>query len=431
MSKGKKNADKNAKKAWQPEEVRTLSPFQKFLIAAILSFVPFFFGIALPLLARDHYVKMLKIPAELFLGAPEKINLVNTGEVGATYKVDIHGFEFKIPEKYTPSRINDFSAEFRAEPRREARYIYALAEPHPRSINFSATGIARWFIPSEMSRFLPLILHASWHPIRLMFKAQFFSSEGLSSKVFEANWDLNHRAYIFPTPGEKGYLGRGFSIDHTSYFEFLLVDTVHPVTLREWVNLAMKIKPPDLSQKPDGKQNTPAPSLETLIEHAQHPNRENRAISESLSMFYRTQSPEWLIPVAMVMQNREFYPDLIDLHKQYLSRFPVDSPHKTVWNEVLDNAVAKIIKMEIDPQPGLRELNVYCKNLTNLDIGQVWARIDIKNESGEKSFMAPVLSQGRLFSNDEKHMYVKAPDDINLGPNPEISYRIMQIDFLR
>jgi hypothetical protein len=193
----------------------------------------------------------------------------------------------------------------------------------------------------------------------------------------------------------------------------------------------MNIKPPERSQQSTDSQPVTPPTLSSLIEYAQNPKQENRAISESLSEFYRTLAPEWLIPVAIVMQNREFYPDLIDLHKQHLSRFPVDSPHKQAWNDVLDNAVTKIIKMEIDPQPGLRELNVYCKNLTSIDIGQVWARINIKTADGEKSFMAPILAQGRLFSNDEKHMHVKVPDDINLGTNPEINHRIMQIDFLR
>jgi hypothetical protein len=193
----------------------------------------------------------------------------------------------------------------------------------------------------------------------------------------------------------------------------------------------MKIKPPDRSQQSTDSQPVTPPTLSSLIEYAQNPKQENRAISESLSEFYRTLAPEWLIPVAIVMQNREFYPDLIDLHKQHLSRFPVDSPHKQAWNDVLDNAVTKIIKMEIDPQPGLRELNVYCKNLTSIDIGQVWARINIKTADGEKSFMAPILAQGRLFYNYEKHMHVKVPDDINLGTNPEINHRIMQIDFLR
>ena len=426
-----KPAEKKSKKAWKPEEESTLTPLQKVIIAAVVSFFPFFFGIVLPLLARDHYVKSLKIPAEFFLNAPEEINLVSTGDVGNTYKVKIHGFEFKIPEKYTPARINDYGAEFRADPRPQARHVYILAEPGSRNMSYTANGIARWFMPSEMSRFMPLILNASWHPIRLMFKAQFYASEGLTSRVFEARWDAHHRGYIFPTPGQKGYLSRGFRTNNPGYFEFLMVDPVHPVTLREWVNLAMKIKPPGQHEMPllaDAETQVSLPALTSL---APVPERENDAISGSLAEFFRTRAPEWLIPVAIVMQRREFYPELIDLHKQYLNRFPVDSPHKKTWNEILDNAVGKIIKLEIDPQLGVREMKVYAQNLTSLEIGQVWIKFVIRQATSEKSFLAPLLPHTRILSKEEKHLLIKVPDDISLADNTGIDYRVIQIDFTR
>lgn len=421
-----------AKKAWQPEEEATLSPLQKALIVAVLSFFPFMFGIVIPMVSRDHFVKSLKIPAEFFLSAPQAINLVSTGEVGTTYKVSIHGFEFKIPEKYTPAKINDYGAEFRLDPRPESRYIYILGEPKTRAINFSTNGIARWFMPNSMQNFLPLILNADWHPIRLMFKAQFYASEGITSKIFEARWDLHHRGYVFPTPGQKGYLGRVFRTNRPGYFEFLMVDTVNTVTLREWVNMAMKIKPPGEHELPPLANAPTTVNLKALTELAPIPERETDAISGALGEFFRTRSPEWLIPVAIVMQNRQFYPELIDLHKQYLNRFPADSPHKKTWNEILDNAVGKILKIEIDPQLGLSELNVYCQNLTSLEIGQVWLKIGIKTATGEeKNFMAPLLPHGRILENEEKHQIIKVPNDISLANSVGIEYRIVQIDFIR
>jgi len=193
----------------------------------------------------------------------------------------------------------------------------------------------------------------------------------------------------------------------------------------------MKIKPPgqhELPLAPDAETQVSLPALTSL---APIPERENDAISGSLAEFFRTRSPEWLIPVAIVMQSREFYPELIDLHKQYLNRFPVDSPHKKTWNEILDNAVGKIIKLEIDPQLGIRELKVYAQNLTNLEIGQVWIKFVIKQATSEKSFLAPLLPHTRILAKEEKHLLIKVPDDISLADNTGIDYRIIQIDFTR
>lgn len=422
---------KPKKKAWKAEEVVWLTPFQKVILIAVASFIPFFFGLVLPKIAREYYVNKLKIPAEFFLSAPEEINLVSTGEVGATYKVNIHGFEFKIPANYTPSRISDYGAEFKADPRKEARYIYVLAEPQDRQINFAPGGIARWFIPSEMSRFMPLILNASWHPVRLMFKAHFYASEGISSKIFLARWDAHNLGFIFPTPGQKGYLSRGFRTDIPGYFEFLMIDPVQSISLREWVNHAMKIKPPGEGELPPSPDDYPNMPLEALIRLAPDPTRANEALSGALSEFFRTRKPEWLIPVATVMQQREYYPELVELHKQYLNRFPVDSPHKKIWNDILDNAVSNTVKIDIDPQLGQKELNVYCQNLTSLEIGQVWVKFLVKSELGEKGFMAPLLPFGRILPKDEKHLVIKTPADISLAGATGIDSRIVQIDFIR
>ncbi len=423
--------DTKPKKAWKAEEEVWLTPFQKVILVAVASFIPFFFGIILPTFARDHYVKKLKIPPEFFLTAPEEINLVSTGEVGATYKVSIHGYEFKVPDKFTPSRINDYGAEFKADPRKEAKYIYIQAEPESRHIQFTSGGLARWFMPSDLSRFLPLILNASWHPVRLMFKAQFYASEGISSRIFFARWDAHNSGFIFPTPGQKGYLCRGFRGDHPGYFEFLMIDPVQSVTLRDWVNLAMKIKPPGEEELPPSPDDPPAMPLEALIRLAPDQGRENEALSGAFAEFFRTREPEWLIPIAIVMQNREYYPELVDLHKQYLNRFRVDSPYKKTWNEILDNAVSKTVKIDIDPQLGQKELNVYCQNLTNLEVGQVWVKFIIRSETGEKGFMAPLLPFGRILPKEEKHLTIATPSDISLTGISGIESRIIQIDFIR
>ncbi|EKD84134.1 MAG: hypothetical protein ACD_39C00221G0003, partial [uncultured bacterium] len=232
------------KKNWQSDEEEGLAPWQKAALIAVLTFVPFMLFVVIPMLARDHYSKTLKLPEEVFLKAPEEINLVSTGEVGATYKVTINETEFKIPEAFTPTKISRDRIDFKPSSRREARQITILAQKEARTIQFTKTGFARWFMPSSMQLFLQTILRATWHPIRLIFKAQFFATEGITGRIFEARWDVHHRGFIFPVSGDKGYIGRVFRTNAPGYFEFMVLDSVAPVSLREWVNLAMRIKPP-------------------------------------------------------------------------------------------------------------------------------------------------------------------------------------------
>lgn len=414
------------------EQIENLPTWAKAMIVGVISFIPFFFLVLLPLITRDHYVKTLKLPEEIFLSSPQLINLVSTGEVAATYKVNINGVEFKIPESYTPFKILGDSVEFSIEPRREARRIAITGQTQSRDIEFSKTGFAQLFMPSSLQSFLQVILRANWHPVRLMFKAQFFASEGINGKIFEARWDAHHRGFIFPTAGEKGYLGRIFRTNQPGYFEFSFVDPVSPVTLREWVNLAMKIKPPaEKSELPDPY----APggiSQVTLSEMAEQTDKEAEVLGTSLSEFFRTRQPGWLIPVARVMENRKYHSELIELHKQYLNVFASDSPLRNTWNEIFDRATSKMLKIEIDPNLGLREVNVHFQNLTELEVTQIWLRITVKSTTtGEKSFLAPLLPHGRLFGNQEKQLVIKAPDHISLSDSESIEHRITQIEFSR
>jgi hypothetical protein len=173
------------KKRWQVEE-EGLNPVQKGIIVSIIAFIPFFFLVLIPLLARDHFVKKLKIPSEVFLSPPQMIKLEQTGNPGETFKVRINGVEFKIPVDFTPVKVSDRFAAFKDSPRKMAKNISIFSSNEPRKIKFTATGFARWFMPNTVLEFMQKILRSSWHPIYLMFKAQFFASEGITSKVFEA-----------------------------------------------------------------------------------------------------------------------------------------------------------------------------------------------------------------------------------------------------
>ncbi|MFZ5953151.1 MAG: hypothetical protein ACOYXC_20780, partial [Candidatus Rifleibacteriota bacterium] len=105
------------KKNWQVEE-EGMSPLQKGLIIAVVSFIPFFFFILLPVLARDHFVKNLKIPPDIFLNPPQEISLVKTTDVGETFKILINGVEFKVPITFTPVKIGPNFIELASGARR-------------------------------------------------------------------------------------------------------------------------------------------------------------------------------------------------------------------------------------------------------------------------------------------------------------------------
>ncbi|GAB4270666.1 MAG: hypothetical protein Kow0029_07630 [Candidatus Rifleibacteriota bacterium] len=417
------------KKSWQVEE-DSLPPIQKGIIVALVSFIPFFFFVLLPVLARDHFVKKLKIPAEVFLSPPEMINLVKTGEVGETFKVTIEGVEFKIPVAFTPVRIDENFIEFASGSRRLSQTISIACLKEAPKLNFTATGFARWFMPTNVLQFMQVILRATWHPVYLMFKAQFFASEGIASKVFEARWDAHHRGFIFPTPGQRGYIGRVFRTNGPGYFEFAWKDEVNPVTLQQWVNLAMKIKPPSSYNAPD-PYSPGFYNIGLLQTQAEDPDRQVEVLSRSLNEFFRTGKAMWLIPVALVMKNRGYTSQVIELHKKYLNAFPIGSPLKETWNKILDKTVDGTLKIEIDRKLRKKELDIYCKNLTDKQIGQILVKFTIKYLNGtEKTFYSKLLKDERLFEFQEKHLYVEAPIDVSLIDADEISYRIMQIDFI-
>lgn len=419
------------KKKWQVEE-EGMSPIQKGLIVSLISFIPFFFFILMPVLARDHFVKKLKIPPEVFLAAPEEINLVKTGEtIGTTFKLSINGVEFKIPVDFTPVRIAPNFIEFAKGSRRLAQTLSIVSLTEPRRINYTSTGFAGWFMPKSVLGFMQTILRATWHPVRLMFKAQFFASEGIASKVFEARWDAHHRGFIFPTPGGSGYIGRVFKTNGPGYFEFSLVDQVNPITLQQWVNLAMKIKPP-LENEEERDPFVPAFfNLEMMQKQAMDPDRQVEVLSRSLNEYFRTEKVMWLIPVALVMRERGYHSQVIDLHRRYLNAFPIGSPLKDTWNDILDSTVNDSLKLEIDPKLRQKELRVFVTNLTDRQIGQILVKIIVRYDNNvEKSFFTQLLQQERLYGNQEKELLALVPNDISVNDAEKIDYRIMQIDFV-
>lgn len=431
---GKKKSAKISQKAAKIAKIKKIAIWTTAILLPIVIFV------VIPLYCRNHFVQTLKISEDIFLSSPEEVNLVSSSELGPCYRIKINGYSFSIPNEFTPSKIDYNEAEFRIKSRSEGRFIFLRSERRTRTMNFNSQGVTKWFLPTETRKFLPMILNANWHPFRLLFKSQFFASEGITSKIFKAKWDLNHEGYIFPTTGNEGYLGRIFRQKGDGTVDFLVSDSVNNVTLRDWVDLAMKIATPAQvdSDYNDNEELTPEElksKIDDLAVKALDPEYQAEVLGQCLNEFYKSKVPVWLIPVAIVMEARGFFPDVLDLVEQDIVQgYKNEAPdyYMPMWNELIDKAVAESIAIEIDPQQGLRELNIYCKNLTDLDINQVYIRIDIlSNLNVKQSFIVPLLSQSYLRNREEKHIQVKCPDDISIANAVEITHRVESLEFTK
>ena len=175
--------------------------------------------------------------------------------------------------------------------------------------------------------------------------------------------------------------------------------------------------------------------IDDLSVKALDPEYQAEVLGQCLNEFYKSKVPVWLIPVAIVMEARGFFPDVLDLVEQDIVQgYKNEAPdyYMPMWNELIDKAVAESIAIEIDPQQGLRELNIYCKNLTDLDINQVYIRIDVlSNLNAKQSFIVPLLSQSYLRNREEKHIQVKCPDDISIANAVEITHRVESLEFTK
>ncbi len=401
-----------------------------FIIVLILIFI------VIPIVSRNYFVQSLKISESIFVSAPERINLVKKSEVGVCYPVKINGYTFSIPDKFTPVKIGYNAAEFRIHSRVESRHIYIYAEEKTKKVNFKSSGISRWFLPSEMRKLLPLVLNSDWHPIRLMFKYQIYATEGINSKIFQTKWNENHVGFIFPSSGNEGYLGRIFRMDGDGTVDILISDTVRPVTLTDWVDIAMKLETPKKGEpKSTNKSKEKSEyNLDELIEQilkTGNPSIQRKTLSIGLEEYFRTKQPEWLIPVAIVMQKRGFYPDVLDMIQQFRKNFKADSKYLSKWNDLVDKSVSECLDIEIDPVSDLKDLNIYCKNKTNLDIDLVTLDIEISSNFGNKqNFTTTLFTQTTLRSKEEKRIKVKCPHDFNLADATTLAHRVTELNFV-
>lgn len=413
---------------WKVEE-KKVSPVKKVIVTSVVAFVPFLLFILLPYLVKNHIVDKMKLSEDLILAPPEHVSLVATGDVPPTMKIVMNGFTFHIPKTYTPVRVMPNVAVFRINARRISRTISIAARKSQPMLSLEESGMIQWFMPSEPLDFLETILYASYHPVRMLCKAHFFASEGISSKVFETSWDTNHRAYIFPTSGGSGYVGRIFRINGDGYYEFSMVDEVEAVTLREWVDLAMKLKPPaSYVPQADDPGNNWASMTQTAALAEKNGTNLDSAIETSLNRYYATGNRTWLYPIAIAMEKRGYYHELIQFYRSIIRWANQDPRHLTIWNELFERTIPQVLKIEVDPHLNLNQVNIYFKNVSDFAIRRVVLKITLSGKEGDRSFEKLVLDNDSLLPGVEKMFVIEPPPDCFMRTTKSITARVIDME---
>ncbi len=416
------------KKQWQPTKRFSLTKEQKIILGLLIILIPLIVFILIPIIARQHFTKHLNIPSEIFLSTPQKISLLDNPVLGTPYNVNINGYEFPIPEDFTPARIGPNHIELRKTHRADTRRIYITANPATQPLKYTKLGISRWFLPKNTFKFMQLILNSTWHPIRLMFKAQYYTIEGLNSKIYECNFDNNYCGFVYPSAGQEGYMTRAFSKDGSGYFDYHIKDSVEPPTLNEWLHHTSKIKP--LAKTESNKADESGLNLHSLIKQAKDRNNENAVLSASLSEYFRTKTPEWLIPVLEILSNREYYPDLIAMHQNFNKHFEQNPELAALWDNVMDKAIDKILKVDFDVYETAKEMTIFYKNLSNLEIDRLEFEFSVVDYYGQISkFKTAVVKAGRVLPQAEKNTTIKIPADVRVRGAKQITHKVTKLLF--
>lgn len=420
------------KKAWQPKQSFKLTKEQKIILLIMAMLVPTVIFVLIPIVARNHYTNKLNIPREIFLSAPQKIQLPTTTTINNLYTINLNGYKFPIPDNFSPSRISENSIEFRETLRADCRRIYITANPNTQPISFTKLGISRWFLPRNTFKFLQLILNSNWHPIRLMFKAQYYTIEGLNSKIYQCNFGNSYSGFVYPSAGQEGYIARAFNKTGSGYFDYHIKDPVSPPTLNEWLNHTTKISPLEITSELPNKAEASKHNLHNLIKLSREadPENENELLSIGLSEYFRTKSPEWLIPVLEILSNRKYYPDLIAMHQRFSKHFEANPEMAVLWENIMEKAIDKILKIDLDVYETSKELAIFCKNLSNLEINQLELKIIITDYYGQtSSFITPVVKAGKILPGFEKNNVIRIPREISIRDSKQVTHQVTKLLF--
>lgn len=396
-------AKKGSDKGTGGKDDEGLTIVQKVILSALVAFIPFFFLILLPLLTRNHLITTMRIPPEVLLGTPLRLNMGLSEDPQPTLALQMNGVKFQIPRNFTPVGFGNNVVTFRNNPRRISRTISISVQKEPPRLDLRTSGIIGLFMPSDLRPFLEKSLWATWHPVHLYCKAEFLVTQGIGGSFFITDWDAHHSGFVFPTPGNTGYLARIFSDAEDRYIEVAYFDETDPVKLANWVDVAVRVKPPFESGETPAPAPAPrAPSLAAMIGQVANEETAPFAMQDSLNQFFQTGSASWLLPCGLLMENRLFFRETIDLCKKALPRVKEDKQMTALWRDLFDRAVKQILKLDIDPHLDLDQVLIYGKNLSQFPVRRIRLRITCLDAAGERTFSAMIQEAGTMQPQDEK-----------------------------
>lgn len=420
---------KRAKKEWKPVAEVTMPWWKKTLIAAGSAFVPFFIFVLIPVLTRNHIINTMKIGENLINNPPEEFNLVATGEAPPCYTINCRGVSFAIPRTMVPVRISRDSVIFRKSPRPIARTLAFTRSKFPPPVNIESLGLLRFFVAKDALEYLQESLSANWHPIRLMCKANLISSQGITSRIFQTSFDLDHLAYVFPTKGNSGYIGRIFSHRGAGYTEFGYFDETTPVSLRDWTNIARTINFETDNGQPDAEQ-LQGPALANFVEQAKLGKMFDYSIIEaSLNQYFATGSETWILPIAYVMGRQGYLRELIEMQREAVSNIRDDAGLRAHWNAILEDVLRSILKIEVDPHQTQNSLVMTCTNTGRLALNHLVLRLTMVYPDGnEKQFKQTLFQEGTLQAGAAVNLEFPPPDGFSVRGVKSISVAVDEVE---
>ena len=410
---------------WKPQQQPLLTFWQKSFLAALALFSPFFILVILPLLARNHIVKNMKIYEDQLFAMPEKINLVRTDLEPAFFKLKIDHLFIRIPRTMTPVRIEQSAAVFRTHPRRISRTLAIAAHPQAAKVFAPSLGLLSFFMPSKPLEYLDVALHSDYHPVRQLCKAYFLASQGVSGKVFKAEWDNSHRGYIVPNPGQTGWIGRIFCEEGNGMIEVSLYDEAKAATLRDWTNIALTVHPhasPTMSI-----ENAP---IKPLMDLAMKDDKgQNQVIETCLNEYFANHNPKWSIPLALVMQQRGYLREVLEMGNFFSPQVANDIDLRPLWQDIIDRTMTHFIQIELDLHPQLNRLRLKCQNKTDLPLRDVKLQVTVHTKQGERVFPLLLFTQGSIHGGAEQELEELPPDGLDLvgATNPRFRIEGVQV----
>lgn len=417
--------------------VKDVSP--KYNIRLILissgAFFVFFVFILFPYMMKKNLINHLNIHPELLDLTPVEIIMVQSNKEFPSYLLQMGRLQMKIPINFIPTFIRPNSISFRTNPRKISRTLAIAYKNYIPSLDIRNTGAISLFLSNSLDEFLYQILHSTWHPVKLYCKANFLVDQGINSTIYKSEWDKYYHAYIFPTPGNTGFVARIFARDKSQYIEFSLFDETEPVKLQEWVDVAMTIKPgadynnKSAYNKEDKNANL---SLKDYIDMSNSTKNYIKIIQDCLRNYYSSYKVRWLIPIGIVMYEQGFYKELIRLCQFALLNVenPSEAEH---WSDLYNKSINKVIKVDVIMNFDMKNIKIIVNNSSKFMVNKIRIRFTntLVEEKSKGTYVVEIVKEGHILPDSEKEITLEMPAIISDAKgNENIAYKIESVNII-